>query len=488
MVDRCPFFLFPEYLFLFIFLDSVWLRMLSPIPSTLKVNHAAVAAMDMIAGRPTRTFRSLPTLKKLNSKSFDKIDVVVSFDLGNGVTKTKTDSALLHKAVKSSLSTMNMNSLKEMQSFHGESSVWSESHAELRSKGDLLSSLGAEDLSRNKDRCFYSSLKFEERSNGLSISGLHNIVRAPAARACFANMLAILAMHNEVLDVTIRPHDKTLNAVGKAICQSASITETNTPYSNAGLNGTGQIIGVGDSGVDDLHCFFVNSDGSKVTRTQVSNVNPPNYPVYRNNRKIVQYFSYADDKDTPNGHGSHVCGTLVGDDESGNLFKKRGHAAGAKISFFDMSTDGESIYYPPPLSTYVFSPVLAAGGYIHSDSWGSVLNMYSSIVSDIDSYLYKQDSFLAIFAAGNDGQEGFFSIGDPANAKNLLAIGASTSTSSFDNIAYFSSLGPTFDMRFKPGMPSLELSHACSFIASLHFMFRYYGTRIFYFIYRSRCY
>ncbi len=60
-------------------------------------------------------------------------------------------------------------------------------------------------------------------------------------------------------------------------------------------------------GVDDLHCFFINNDGTTVPRSSYKN------PTYDNSyRKVIQYISYQDGTDVVGGHGTHVCGTIVG--------------------------------------------------------------------------------------------------------------------------------------------------------------------------------
>lgn len=81
---------------------------------------------------------------------------------------------------------------------------------------------------------------------------------------------------------------------------------------------------------------------------------------------------------------------------------------------------------------------------------GGGFNMYDSDCIDIDQFLYETDDFMIFFAAGNSGTEGYYSIGNPAIAKNSLAVAASETDSSVDTMAYFSSLGPTFDGRIKP--------------------------------------
>lgn len=61
--------------------------------------------------------------------------------------------------------------------------------------------------------------------------------------------------------------------------------------------------------------------------------------------------------------------------------------------------------------------------------------------------------FLPVFSAGNEGEFGYFSITNPAMAKNCIAVGASevkdaiNPTFNNDDMAFFSSMGPTFDNR-----------------------------------------
>jgi hypothetical protein len=48
------------------------------------------------------------------------------------------------------------------------------------------------------------------------------------------------------------------------------------------------------------------------------------------------------------------------------------------------------------------------------------------------------------------GSMGYYSVGDPAVSKNALTVGASLNTALYEDVAYFSSFGPTFDNRIKP--------------------------------------
>jgi hypothetical protein len=56
-----------------------------------------------------------------------------------------------------------------------------------------------------------------------------------------------------------------------------------------------------------------------------------------------------------------------------------------------------------------------------------------------------------LFANGNSGEQGASTMTSQASAKNVIGVGASESTfnsQSIENIAYFSSQGPTYDGRW----------------------------------------
>ena len=78
----------------------------------------------------------------------------------------------------------------------------------------------------------------------------------------------------------------------------------------------------------------------------------------------------------------------------------------------------------------------------------------------------KNPENLLIFAAGNAGESPFCTMGSPATAKNILAVGATLSGNTrldteghlyqregqadIDTVTFFSSVGPTLDDRIKP--------------------------------------
>ena len=123
---------------------------------------------------------------------------------------------------------------------------------------------------------------------------------------------------------------KLLNYNAKRIVQGG---RTLVPlYNSMGLDGYDQIVGVADSGLDDFSCFFYDDKYSQHYTTNYTNRNDK---LESTRRKVIQYESYADYFDSIGGHGTHVCGTIVGNSQS-NFALVNGIAEEAKISFFDI--------------------------------------------------------------------------------------------------------------------------------------------------------
>jgi len=120
-----------------------------------------------------------------------------------------------------------------------------------------------------------------------------------------------------------------------------------------------------------------------------------------------------------------------------------GIARDAKLSFFDLG-EGEGmisiavvflyrriIYYSIfavccqiPGSNKVIGSGRASGARIHNASWGggSGDTEYTSFSLKFDRYLHENDDTLMVVANGNFGN-----IVEPANAKNVLSVGATQS-------------------------------------------------------------
>lgn len=305
-------------------------------------------------------------------------------------------------------------------------------------------------------------------------------------------MLALHLAHDpQVHSVNLDHQYRIRNQFSRAVIQQGIdvLPQTRTwdvssPFYQNGLKGDGQIVGTADTGLDYRNSLFADNIATR-----------PNAPPFRNwirdpfisdmisdadlqRRKIVQYVTYQDGTDY-DGHGTHVAGSIAGYPVNDSvLFLKSfsGQAPNAKIAFFDIdaSTDG-SLYIPDSLVTGLFNWAYGAGARIHTNSWGTDRFLYSYQSQDIDTFSFMKKDFIVLIAGGNAGScadDKLGTIGEPATAKNCIAVGASLNAASswsmsyantsfyrqwrskatfnMNSMAFFSSEGPTEDGRLKP--------------------------------------
>eukprot|EP00904_Undaria_pinnatifida_P011011 jgi/Undpi1/703/HiC_scaffold_10.g04167.m1 len=81
--------------------------------------------------------------------------------------------------------------------------------------------------------------------------------------ACFMGLVSFLSGRLEVLRVSPRHEARVMNAAARTMIQSATLTRA--PLTAAGLDGTGEVIQVIDTGVDETSCYFIDDDGQTVT-------------------------------------------------------------------------------------------------------------------------------------------------------------------------------------------------------------------------------
>lgn len=134
-----------------------------------------------------------------------------------------------------------------------------------------------------------------------------------------------------------------------------------------GLDGRGQVIGIGDSGIDMHSCFFrdpavpftVPSDGTREWRAP-------------EHRKVVYYWGLADPRfQDLVGHGTHTSGSVAGLDPSDPNGRATGAAKSAKLAFADLSaTASGDVNAPQDMERNYFPNIYGAGARVFSGGLG----------------------------------------------------------------------------------------------------------------------
>lgn len=102
-------------------------------------------------------------------------------------------------------------------------------------------------------------------------------------------------------------------------------------------------------------------------------------------------------------------------------------------------------------------------GYTNFDDFPQQWNTYESTdgvssIASLAATVLGQKGVIVCVSAGNDGANDWHYIGHPADAYDVLSVGAADI---FGNIANFSSRGPSFDGRVKPDITSVGVNTFC---------------------------
>ena len=200
-----------------------------------------------------------------------------------------------------------------------------------------------------------------------------------------------------------------------------------------GLNGSGQTVAVGDSGLDADHGDFTGR------LSGVTSVTPGD----------------SSTADLSDGHGTHVACTVLGSGFRSNG-GYQGVAPEADLYFQAMEDDDSGALYSYGINSMLNS-AYNAGARIHTNSWGSQSGFggYSTQSEDADDrtstwdQYWSYDGMTVLFAAGNERNDG---VSPPGTAKNVITVGGHKNRYSGapDEMYYWSSRGPTDDGRIKP--------------------------------------
>lgn len=231
-----------------------------------------------------------------------------------------------------------------------------------------------------------------------------------------------------------------------------------------GLEGANQVIAVCDTGFD------------KGSTTDA-------HPAFKD-RVIKLYALGRSIANDPNGHGTHVAGSVLGDGTSSTMGGAiRGTAPKAKLVLQSvLDPRGGLGGLPLDLNDLFKVPYNNDAARVHTNSWGApVSGEYTQSSEQVDEFVWNHRDCVICFAAGNEGTDNdgngvidSGSIGSPGSAKNCITVGATENNRSdqskpYSAISYtsepiasdgwsddpegmvaFSSRGPTRNKRIKP--------------------------------------
>ncbi|MEE3624530.1 S8 family serine peptidase [Nitrospirillum sp. BR 11752] len=261
------------------------------------------------------------------------------------------------------------------------------------------------------------------------------------------------------------------------------------------LSGAGEVVALCDTGLDTGDPSTIHPDFAGRVLALKSYPISPSYAARVNNPG-------ADDgpADVNRGHGTHTAGALLGDGSASAELPNRGgpvrglaHRAQvimqAVEQFLDWKPDQKTPTSPayglaglPSDLKVLYSWAYEQGARIHSNSWGGgTKQAYNSYCTDIDTFVWNNPDFCIVFSAGNDGADNDGdgkidpgSVTPPGTAKNCITVGACANSRQDiaitngkkwgakaapvdalvaggpDQMAPFSSRGPTQDGRVKP--------------------------------------
>jgi subtilisin family serine protease len=266
-----------------------------------------------------------------------------------------------------------------------------------------------------------------------------------AAQSLHAAVSA-LSGHVGIDHVDIKPVHRSFNFGGSAIIGSgATATSPKESLVLSRIDVNKSIIGIADSGIDINNCFFHDDSHSFSGRVVHTYEVQPCEKCGRcctsnSGQHCSNQSNTCGNFIDQSAHGTHVAGTVAGSGPDVVSYGN-GVASGAKIFFQDIenyvnasvcNSDDCTRGLSPPTDLFdLFAPAYHAGARVHTNSWGSMSNFYTTNSRAVDAFTSSHPTFVVLFAAGNDGRSSHLgSIGAPATCKNCLAVGASQQSES----------------------------------------------------------
>ncbi|KAF3318740.1 hypothetical protein TWF173_006756 [Orbilia oligospora] len=209
--------------------------------------------------------------------------------------------------------------------------------------------------------------------------------------------------------------------------------------------GAGQVIAIADTGL---------GRGDRAV---------PPHPAFSNGRVVAWYSKNGLTADYT-GHGTHVCGSAVGNGVTRDQTHIMGAAPRAKLVMYSLlHSDRRHLDKPTHFDELFHRPYTEHGARVHSNSWNSrgpkrgyttgLVNQttkavhYTTNSTEIDDFVWKNHDMVICWSAGNKraggtrpAQENEGQIEAEASAKNCITVGACEGEQ--DIVSDYSNCGP----------------------------------------------
>ncbi|NNF63083.1 MAG: S8 family serine peptidase [Acidimicrobiia bacterium] len=218
------------------------------------------------------------------------------------------------------------------------------------------------------------------------------------------------------------------NEYGAGVIMGANVANS------SGYDGSTQTVAVADTGIGDGTTSPHVDVNGRVTAVF-------DWPA---SSAPTCYTAFPDGaQDVDSGHGTHTALSVLSDGGPGGEGKGTAPAASlvfqATEDYADLfgvcagSPDGYYLLGLPDDLNDLYQQAYNAGARVHSNSWGSsVAGDYTTSSEQTDEFTWNNTDMLITFSAGNSGTDANNngvvdddSIGAPATAKNVLTVGAS---------------------------------------------------------------
>jgi subtilisin family serine protease len=211
-----------------------------------------------------------------------------------------------------------------------------------------------------------------------------------------------------------------------------------------GIFGMDEILGYTDTGLDVAHWAFKDP--------AVAITDTGEFPTHR---KVVVFKHYpaASGIGDPDGHGTHVAGTMAGNDSAnGGTSVYDGHSKQARIVVLCPipSPPGSDFTVPLNMITNNLRNPELRPRTIGNSWWTGTKGQYSNAAATFDLFAWKNKDIQPIKSCGNQYHSSQYQITEPGNAKSVLSAASLLNGTSAATLSDFSSAGPAPDGRIKP--------------------------------------